>query len=283
MIQTPFNYTGNKFKLLEQIIPELDYSKGNFIDMFAGGGSIYTNVLDKYKKVLVNDIIKDLIKIHKSISESDEIIEKTNSICSTLKESKKDFLNLRESYNKKNSPEKLWALMLSCNSNLIRFNQKGEFNQTWGKRTWNKNTTKKVNEFKTHIRKYKNDIKFISKSFDEINLKESNNYMFYFDPPYAYIKDDKGNIGNKQISEAGYNNFYYKENDINLYKYCHTVNDMNSSFMISGVLEHGGETSWILDKLISDGFNYKELNFNYKKINKSGKSKKTKEIIIKNY
>lgn len=283
MIQTPFNYTGNKFKLLEQIIPELDYSKGNFIDMFAGGGSIYTNVLDKYKKVLVNDIIKDLIKIHKSISESDEIIEKTNSICSTLKESKEDFLNLRESYNKKNSPEKLWALMLSCNSNLIRFNQKGEFNQTWGKRTWNKNTTKKVNEFKTHIRKYKNDIKFISKSFDEINLKESNNYMFYFDPPYAYIKDNKGNIGNKQISEAGYNNFYYKENDINLYKYCHTVNDMNSSFMISGVLEHGGETSWILDKLISDGFNYKELNFNYKKINKSGKSKKTKEIIIKNY
>mgnify|MGYP006910629311 CR=1 FL=1 len=36
-------------------------------------------------------------------------------------------------------------------------------------------------------------------------------------------------------------------------------------------------------KLISDGFNHKELNFNYEKINKSGSKKETKEIIIFNY
>jgi site-specific DNA-adenine methylase len=53
--------------------------------------------------------------------------------------------------------------------------------------------------------------------------------------------------------------------------------------MISGVIQHGGNRSWILDRLISDGFKYKELNFDYKKINKSGVDKKTKDIIIMNY
>lgn len=50
MINTPFNYTGNKFKLLDQILPHMDYSKKYFIDLFAGGGSVYTNVVDKYEK-----------------------------------------------------------------------------------------------------------------------------------------------------------------------------------------------------------------------------------------
>ena len=48
MIETPFNYTGSKFRLLEQILPEFDYSKPYFVDLFTGGGSVYTNVLDKY-------------------------------------------------------------------------------------------------------------------------------------------------------------------------------------------------------------------------------------------
>src|SRR5574344_1815734 len=47
MINPPFNYTGSKFKLLDQILPLLDYNKEYFIDLFCGGGSVYTNVLDK--------------------------------------------------------------------------------------------------------------------------------------------------------------------------------------------------------------------------------------------
>lgn len=72
-VETPFNFTGSKFKLLEQILPEFDYTKKNFIDVFCGGGSIYSNVVDKYNKVLVNDIISDLIGIHKGILEGDDL------------------------------------------------------------------------------------------------------------------------------------------------------------------------------------------------------------------
>ena len=41
-INTPFNYTGSKIKLLDQILPEMDYTKKYFVDLFTGGGvSIY--------------------------------------------------------------------------------------------------------------------------------------------------------------------------------------------------------------------------------------------------
>lgn len=63
-INTPMNYTGSKYKLLEQLLPEFDYTKSIFLDIFTGGGSIYTNILDKFDKVIVNDIIKDLVGIH---------------------------------------------------------------------------------------------------------------------------------------------------------------------------------------------------------------------------
>jgi len=33
MIETPFNYTGSKYKLLEQILPKFDYSKPYFLDL----------------------------------------------------------------------------------------------------------------------------------------------------------------------------------------------------------------------------------------------------------
>ena len=61
------------------------------------------------------------------------------------------------------------------------------------------------------------------------------------------------------------------------------LNDEGASFVLSGVLEHNGNTSWILDKLISNGFNYKEFEFNYKKVSRTDVDKKTREIIVKNF
>ena len=31
-IETPFNYTGSKHRILDQILPLFDYSKRNFVD-----------------------------------------------------------------------------------------------------------------------------------------------------------------------------------------------------------------------------------------------------------
>jgi site-specific DNA-adenine methylase len=232
-----------------------------------GGGSVYTNVVDKFEKILANDIIGDLVGIHQQLIISDDIITQTKSICPD-KTDADAFLRLREDYNNNPSPEKLWSLMLSCTSNMMRFNQKFKFNQTFGKRSWNSSTENKVEIFKNHIRQYKDKIRFTSNSFYDVNIS-SNKVMVYADPPYSN-------------TEAGYNAYWKKDDDDKLYNYLLDIDRKGSSFMISGVLNHAGETCKLLDDLIKDGFKYKTLNYDYNKVSRVGK-KQTDEIVIINY
>jgi len=268
-INTPYNYTGSKFKILDQILPFFDYSKDEFVDLFTGGGSVYTNVVDKYNKIIVNDIIEDLIMIHKELVNSDDIIVKTKDLCPN-KADKIGYLELRKSYNECKSPEKLWALMLCCQNNMMRFNKSFVFNQTWGNRSWNPNTDKKITNFINHIRPYKNNIEFKSMHYRNIEIKE--NTFFYIDPPYLE-------------TEAGYNCYYDKKDDLNLYDFLNEINLRGSTYMISGVMgEHkNGKRSKLIDRLIDDGMNYKIIECDYEKVARNKNTKNSKEIIIFNY
>jgi DNA adenine methylase Dam len=261
------NYTGSKFKLLNQIIPNLDTTKKYFIDLFTGSFVVAANVANLYEQILANDIIPELIQIHQQLLENNTIIEKTKSICPNTKE---EFLNLRNSFNENKSPEKLWALILSCTNNLMRFNKKFQFNQTYGERKWNQNTDKKVSEFVNNTKQYKNKFILTSKHFNEIQITKPS--MIYIDPPYSE-------------TEAGYNAYWNKEDDILLYNYCNNINKINSSFMVSGILgEHkNNKRSILIDKLIQDGYNYKLLEHNYEKVARIKNNKNSQEIIITNY
>jgi site-specific DNA-adenine methylase len=163
----------------------------------------------------------------------------------------------------------------------MRFNQKFKYNQTYGERGWNTNTDTKVEVFTKHIRQYKDKLKFVSKPFYEVDYK-SDKIMYYIDPPYGRVKKEDGSIGKKQISEAGYNAFWKEDDDIKLYEYILNIHKMNSSFMVSGVLNHDGKVCWMLDKLIQDGFKCTNLNFDYNKVSRKG-DKETIEVIITNY
>ncbi len=266
-VEGVMNYTGSKFKLLPQLLPEFNYNKPYFVDLFMGGGSVYTNVVDKYEKIIANDIIGDLVGIHKSLLESDEIINLTKSICPD-KTDANAFLKLRDDYNLNPSPEKLWALMLSCNSNMMRFNQKFKFNQTFGKRTWNSSTQNKVESFTKHIRQYSHKIKFTSEQFSDVKIT-SDKVMIYADPPYSN-------------TEAGYNSFWKKDDDLKLYQTLKKYDQLGCSFAVSGTLSHDGKPCLLLDKLVSDGYNVVEFEFNYNKVSRVGR-KETKEVLIKNY
>ena len=267
-INTPYNYTGSKFNLLEQIVPLFDYSKKYFVDLFTGSFVVAANVVDKYERVLANDIIGDLIGIHKNmINNTDEFIEKVKNLSVPCKASQEEYNKLRESYNNEKTPEKLYALMLSCTNNMIRYNKSMNVNQTWGKRCFNDNTQKKIDEFVKYIQPYKDKIYFSSRNFNEINIFKPS--MIYCDPPYSN-------------SESGYNNIWSEHDDLKLYLYCKELDKLGSSFMVSGVLSHDGESCVLLDNLKSDGYKITELNFDYNKVSRKGK-KETTEVVITNY
>lgn len=49
IINSPINYMGSKNKILDKLLPLFPKTE-IFIDMFTGGGSVYMNVLNSYKK-----------------------------------------------------------------------------------------------------------------------------------------------------------------------------------------------------------------------------------------
>ena len=189
-INTALNYTGGKFKLLPQIIPQLDYKKKTFIDIFTGGGSVFSNLLDKYDNIIINDIITELVGIHEGLYKNDlSLIEDVKKLC--VEKDEQDAHNkLRESYNNDKTPAKLWALMLCSTNNMLRFNKSFKYNQTFGKRTFNKNTQLKIDILLEHYKIYPNKVSFTSKSFSDIEIDNSD-YMVYIDPPYetSYISE----------------------------------------------------------------------------------------------
>ena len=279
-INTALCFTGSKFKLLNQILPEFDYSKKYFVDLFCGSLVVGSNVVDKYDKVLANDVITDLIGIHREIINNSYMFIEKVKVLSVSKDDQSGFNELRTSFNREKTPEKLYALLLCSTNNMMRFNLKFEYNQTFGRRSYNLSTEKKLKDYIEYITPYKDKILFSSKSFSEIKITKPS--MIYIDPPYGYVALPDGTIGNTQISEAGYNVFYKKTDDIKLYDYIVNLNKQKHSFMLSGLLEHDGKKSWLMNKLIQDGFKFKELEFNYNGVSRKGKKEST-EIIIMNY
>jgi DNA adenine methylase Dam len=264
-INTPFNYTGSKFKLLPQILPLFDYRKSMFVDLFTGGGSVYTNIVDKFDKVLINDIIPELIEIHKQILKPN-FIEKVKQIVPP-KDDQEMFLQLRKSFNEEKTPEKLYALMLSSTNNMIIFNKKFEYNQTFGKRSFNNSTQLKIDQFINTL-KDKDNIFYSHKHFIEIPIKQ--NIFYYVDPPYSN-------------TEAGYNSYWNKDDDVRLFNYLLSIDKIGSSFAVSGVLSHNDTPCVLLDLLIENKFKLHELEHNYSKVARDKSDKKTVEVLITNY
>lgn len=272
-INTPFNYTGSKFKLLEQLLPLFDYSKVNFIDLFAGGGSVYTNVLDKYEKVWINDIIKDLIGIHRGlIFEGQSFVEKVKSL-SPAKDNQAAYLELRAKYNQEKRADMLFALMLSCTNNLARFNQSFQFNQTFGKRSFNPKTQEKCDTFIAHTSRLKDKLYFSSESFDKIWPVKVKNCFFYIDPPYSSVNNG-----------AGYNCYWNnKTDDEKLFNYCLKIHQYGGTFCLSNVVSDKREMSPIvINRLVDNGFNLVKLENDYQKVSRKDKEP-TFEVVVRNF
>jgi site-specific DNA-adenine methylase len=271
-VNSPFNYTGSKFKLLPQLLPYFDYSKKTFVDVFTGGGSVYANVIDKYDKIVINDIIKDLVGCHQRLGENDSLfIQNVIDYC-VPKDNQAAYNSLRDDYNRFPAPCKLFALMLCCTNNMLHFNKSFKFNQTFGKRTFNSKTQEKIDNFIAHVNPFKNKIEYKSVEFYGLLGNDVKNSMYYIDPPYFN-------------TIAGYNSFWSREHEKKLYVYIRQIHEAGGSFCLSGIRgNHKGITqSDVISQLIFDGFEMVDLDFRYNKVSRNKAAEVGEEIIIKNY
>lgn len=298
-VKSPLNYTGGKTRLLSQILPLFPQHIDTFVDMFCGGANVGINVNSKH--VIYNDINEKLIGLFRVFSKYpaktlqqkvETLIERydlsdsdrngyeiygCNSTDGLGNYNKERFLRLRDDFNKLPAKDDnyyimLYVLIIFSFNNQIRFNQKGAYNLPVGKRDFNKNMKKNLQEFVDSIQKQNGE--FLCKDFRALNIDDLGaNDFVYCDPPYL-------------ITTASYNeqDGWNEKDEKDLLELLDKLNEKGVCFALSNVTVHKGKKNQILLDWAKK-YNVHKLDFDYKNSNYHGKNKeeKTQEVLITNY
>lgn len=303
IIPSALNYTGGKYKLLSQLLPNFPTKVDNVVDLFCGGCNVGINV--PCNKVLFNDCNELLVGLLNTfLKESkedifrfifDKIDEYDLSLTSEMgyeyyncdssnglgKYNKNGYKRLRKEFNAYKEKDSkyfllLYILIVYSFNNQIRFNKKGEFNLPVGKRDFNYKMQRKLNDFLDRIKS--GDYNFEHKDFRDIKLDEyGENSFFYIDPPYL-------------ITCATYNEQEgWTENDErDLLDFLDELHFRNIKFALSNVIRSNGKENTILIDWVNkhkEEYRMIELEYSYanSSYHKISKEDDASEILIVNY
>ena len=309
-VKTPLNYTGNKSRLLDQILPLFPKKINRFVDLCCGGASVGLNVISNTQEVICLDINKSVIELLQTLQMFSE-----KSIVSKVEEIIKDF-GLSDTFNNgydvykkyvqgnngfknynKAGYEKLrnyfnstamdsgtraiylLTLLSYCFNNDIRFNSAGKFNMPAGKTDFNASIRDKLHSFKVGT-KNKN-IKFYFADFTVVKEFElSKNDFVYCDPPYL-------------ITNAVYNNANSQNNDAwtevqerKLLDTLEFLNDNGVKFALSNVLsKEGRENTILINWIKKHKFKVVDIDYHYRSssYNKKNRQSHEREVVVINY
>lgn len=290
MIGSPLNYTGNKFKLLNQLIPYLNNQSNKFVDVFAGSGLVALNT--NSEKIILNDNNEITIQLLRYFMDNssetinndmDILIKKygfTDSYRFGLKSYKEEkheglskynkeaYSNLKKDYNADPTVDKLFALIVFGFNHYIRFNSKGLYNVPVGKVDYTASLREKTEQYTNGLKSKK--IIISNKDFRDKTLYKDLDALYYFDPPYL-------------ITLAPYNAMWDEKDEKDLLNLLDELNKKGIKFALSNVIESNGKTNHLLKdwskKYNIIYLNRKYLNSNYRKKNITI----AQEVLITNY
>lgn len=284
-IKSPLNYIGGKSRLLSQILPLFPAKIENFVDLFAGGCNVGINV--KAEKIYLNDNLTYLIEMYKAFQKNNldftiKHIENRIKEFNLSLTNEEGYREMRKKYNEKKNPTDLFVLIAYSFNHQIRFNNKHEFNNPFGKERSCFNSSMKQNLENFIIKIKETNIDFVNVCFNNFDFdKLTSDDFVYCDPPYlittgTYNDGKRGFKGWSEIEEK------------QLLKQLDYLNDNKIKFGLSNVLEHKGKSNDILTTWIASNPNYK-INFidfnysnsNYQTLNRNKNA--STEVLITNY
>lgn len=197
-------YPGGKTKLIKflfKYLPSKHELKGNYIEPFVGGGSVFLSI--KPNNAILSDINNELIELYKGIKNYPKNVWNTFS---SFPEGKKAYYQIRDEkyFNKPLYYRAARTLFLNrtCFKGMWRHSPDGKFNVGYGgeERRW-AITYENIIELSKLFKKVK-----LSISDFEETLNDTNNGDFIFlDPPYK--------PGQKELEESHYSYNKFTFND----------------------------------------------------------------------
>lgn len=293
-IKSPLNYTGGKYKLLNQILPYFPEQISTFVDLFSGGCNVSINI--KANKIVANDINKEVIELYEYFKNNsiEKVKKEINTLIKQYKLSesykygyeryntdskkglanynKEKYLKLRKNYNNNPNPIMFYTLVIFAFNNQIRFNKSGKFNLPVNKRDFTSNMQRYLELFVNRLKNL--DIEFISNDFRKVSISDDS--FVYIDPPYLATTASYNENG-------GWNESLEQE----LLDYLDSLDSRGIKFALSNVLESKGNKNQLLINWCKNK-NYKVnyLNHSYSNCNYQTKNRdknSTVEVLITNY
>lgn len=199
MIKTFIKWTGNKRSQADEIISYFPKEINIYYEPFLGSGAILGHL--KPRKAVCSDINKPLIELWQKIKKQPiEVVDDYRKKWQSLQDKGHTFFyEIRDKFNKKQSHLDFLFLTRTCVNGLIRYNKKGEFNNSLH------HTRKGMNpdQLKKIILNWSEIIKsydFLNQSYEITTKNAKKGDFVYLDPPYF-------NTGNQYFGAIDYNEF----------------------------------------------------------------------------
>lgn len=279
-LKAPFNYIGNKYRIISKIQPLFPKNIDIMVDLFCGGCDVIINTDARIK--YANDVNFYLVDIMKEFQKkSDRIlidIDKAIFTWNLSKTNEESYKNFRNYYNRTRNPLDLYVLMCYSFNYQFRFNNDYEYNNPFGKNrsSFNSNMRKNLIEFIKVIK----DIRFTSKNFIDFNVDFlTTNDFVYADPPYTLT------CGSYNDGKRGFKGWELND-DYQLLNVLMKLNNRGVKFALSNVLEHkGNKNNVLIDWINENGYKVYDIDCNYNNCNYQSKNKNnvTREVLITNY
>lgn len=196
---SPLKWTGSKRYIAEEIISYFPKKIDNYYEPFAGGASVFINLLQsniKINKYHISDIDSNSIQIlDLASSNPNSLCQNYHMLWQYLKYQsgvkKTEFYNqIRKEFNKDKSVAAYFLFLnRTCFNGLIRYNSKGEFNTAYHLNRDGitpKNLLKILNNYSDACSE--KQIYFKVRSFLELEEPGADDFL-YLDPPYANTEE----------------------------------------------------------------------------------------------
>jgi DNA adenine methylase len=191
----PFPYQGSKRKLAPLIFESTNKKYKRIIEPFAGSAAVivYAANMDIADEYWINDFYKPLTDLWTGILENPELLAKKYEELwiAQQEDHVKHYFKIRSDFNSNPEPNKLLFLLSKCAKNAVRFNSKGEFNQSPDKRRLGRKPSLMRHNLLSTSMLLKNKTKVTSLDYDEILSQATPDDLVYMDPPYEGTSSGK--------------------------------------------------------------------------------------------
>ena len=193
----PFPYQGSKRMLSSEIVGCIPSGTKCLVEPFAGSGaiSLATAYLGKADQFLLNDIHKPICNLWKSIlNEPDKLVAEYRFLwLEQIGKERSYYDYIRHEFNKTGEPHYFLYLLARCIKAAIRYNRKGEFNNSPDNRRKGMHPDRMEQNIKIASEILRGKTKISCCDYREILDNVTHNDLVYMDPPYQGVCDTRDN------------------------------------------------------------------------------------------